>query len=145
MVELIAVIAVIAVLCIILRVSLDAVMISICVIVTAFIAAIMLFFGYFLFRLITSENVEAVFSKIDTSPKSKFKTAYYTVNNAEYPNAFPAEKSSRLYQSNKPLKVFLNRKINAVFDKFSIITIVLGSVFSFTTMGAVVYLFISNM
>ena len=144
MVEAIAVIVIIAVICIILRVSLDIILIGVCGITVLFVAAIMLFFLYYFCRLITSEKEKAVFSKIDKSEKNRFMIAFYTINSTEYPNVFPCEKSKKIYHTDKTVTVFLNRKLNTVFDKFSVITIILGTLFSTAAIFFIICLIIFN-
>lgn len=133
--EIIIVIAVIAAFCIIFGISMDAVVIAAAAFGGITEILMLLFFSRFMFTLIFSKKKKAIFLKIDKPPGSKFKSAFYMIGDKEYPCFFPSEIKS-FYKQNKQYSVFLHEKTGRVFDRFSVITCILGYAFS-------LYLFIS--
>lgn len=130
--EFILVIVVIAVLCIILGVKLIWLLFGAAALVGLIFAASMLFLTIFFIRLMLAKKQKAVFSRIDKSPKSNFKVAYYRIGDTEYPNVFPEEGifRSRLYRSDKSHTVFLTRNKKYVYDKFACTTCTIGFLLS---------------
>ena len=91
-----------------------------------------LFFFYSFYRVLTSKKCSAEFIKIDKHPKMRFSTAFYRIDNKEYPNAFPCEAIMRkkLYKNNSACNVRLNEKTGSVYDKNALATCFLGVAFS---------------
>ena len=104
-----------------------------------------LLFVYFFIRMLFAKRKQAEFSRIDKSPRSPFKVAYYTVDGVEYPCVFPEEGflESKLYKTGKKYRVLLDRRKKFVYDRFAIATSTIGFFFS-TAFSAVTVLFILN-
>lgn len=126
--EFILVIAVIAVLCIIFQVSTDMIIIGIIAVTGLIIVAMILMFVYFFVRLLFSKKCEAYFSRIDRPEKNKFRTAFYIVDDTEYPCVFPAEGIfiNTLYCKDRKYHVWLNPKMHRVYDRFAFATCITG-------------------
>lgn len=105
-----------------------------------------LFFLYNIFRIILSKRVKATFTKVDTSPKSRFTVAYYKSCDEEYPCIFPNEPLLRkiLYKEGKEITILLDKKHNRVYDRYSVITCFVGFVFTVMTVAGAVYFVVSN-
>ena len=95
------------------------------------------------FRLMFTKKQKAVFSRIDKSPRSTFKVAYYKVDDVEYPNIFPEEGffRSKLYRNDRSYTVFLTRNKKCVYDKFACTTCTIGFLLSIATVVASSILF----
>ena len=87
------------------------------------------------FRLMFTHKHKAVFSRIDKSPRSSFKVAYYKVDGIEYPNIFPEEGffRSKLYRSDRSYTVFLTKNKKCVYDKFACTTCTIGFLLTIAT------------
>ena len=105
-----------------------------------------LFFLYNIFRIVLSKRVKATFTKVDTSPKSKFTVAYYKSCDEEYPCIFPNEPLLRkiLYKEGKEITVLFDKKHRRVYDRYSVITCFVGLVFTVLTVAGAVYFVVSN-
>ena len=105
-----------------------------------------LFFLYNIFRIVLSKRVKATFTKVDTSPKSKFTVAYYKSCDEEYPCIFPNEPLLRkiLYKEGKEITVLFDKKHRRVYDRYSVITCFVGFVFTVLTVAGAVYFVVSN-
>lgn len=82
--------------------------------------------------LLTSKWREARFLRVDLpSEEAKYKVAYYLVEGEEIPCLFPEEGIFRekLYRTDKIYHVLWNKKLERVFDRFSVATCILGLVF----------------
>ncbi|MBP3379776.1 MAG: hypothetical protein J6K77_02790 [Ruminococcus sp.] len=101
------------------------------------IIAMALFFIYFTVHLLLARTKKAAFSRIDVPEKGRFKVAYYIVDGVEYPCIFPKESAfnSRLYRSGRLYTVRFSRYLKKVYDKWAMITCIVGLFFS---CGAVV-------
>lgn len=132
--EFIAVLAVIAVLCIVFRVSADIIIIGALVLTGLIILAMTLFFIVSFVLLLTSKKCAAVFDKIDKRRNGRFKSAFYRIGSENYPCLFPAEPKF-VYKSCKNCKVRLNRRRGFVFDKFAAATCIFGLLFSIAAAG----------
>lgn len=138
--EFILVIAVIAVLCIIFQVSTDMIIIGVTAVTGLILLSMILLFMYFFVRLLFSKKHQAYFSRIDRPEKNKFRTAYYIVDNVEYPCVFPAEGIflNALYRKDRKYHVRLNSRMKRVYDRFAIATCITGfSVSIFIAISAV--------
>ena len=141
--EFFLVIAVAVVLCIILGVSSDTM-----IFLAAAFAGLLIISSFILFiwafvNLVMSHRVTAQFSRIDKSPTSNFKVAYYITEGNELPNIFPEEGflRSKFYPKNKPCKLRLSRSGKFVFDKFACATTVTGFISStLLVTGAAIFL-----
>ena len=142
--EFILVIVVVAVLCIIFQVSTDIIIMGIAVLTGFVIVSMTVLFIYFFTRLLFSKKVRADFSRIDKSEKNRFRTAYYIVDNVEYPCVFPAESiiTNILYKKDKKYTVWLNRRMKCVYDPFAFTTCVMGFMVStaLVTVAVILYL-----
>jgi hypothetical protein len=105
-----------------------------------------LFFLYNIFRILFSKRIKATFSKVDTSPKSKFTVAYYKSGDEEYPCIFPNEPLLRkiLYKEGKEITILLDKKHHRVYDRYSLITCFVGFAFTVFTVAGAVYFIVSN-
>ena len=95
---------------------------------------------FFFVRLLFTKKHKAVFSRIDNSPRSTFRVAYYTIDGTEYPNVFPEEGllRSKLYRSDKTSTVFLTKNKKFVYDKFACATCTIGFLLTIATAAAVI-------
>ena len=143
--EVIAVIAVIVVLCLVIGVKPIYLLFTGASLIIAGFVFSMLFLCFFFVRLLFAKKHKAVFSRIDKSPTSKFKNAYYIIDGKEYPNIFPAESFllSRLYRKDKSYTVFLSRNKKFVFDRFACITCTVGTVIGIACAVGAVFIFTS--
>ncbi len=119
--------AVVIVLCIILQVDMGIVIIGIEIIsglAVALSAAVVFLEGFFIFR---SEWKEAALLRFEQ--KQKRKVAIYQIDGKEYKCAFPANPEC-MYKKDKVCKVLLNRRMSWVFDKYTLLTYVIWSVFT---------------
>lgn len=96
------------------------------------IIAMMLFFIYFSIHLVFTKKKQASFTKFGTPDKTKFKSAYYMIEDTEYPCIFPRESgfSSRIYNTDKIYNVWFSKSLKKVYDKWAIITCIVGLIFS---------------
>jgi hypothetical protein len=126
--EFVLVIAVIVVLCILLGVSVKLLLIGAAALFGLIFAAAVLLLGVFFVRLLFAKKKKAVFSRIDKSPRGRFKVAYYVIDGTEYPNVFPEEGLFRsvLYKSSRSSTVFLARNKRFVYDKYACATCIIG-------------------
>lgn len=118
---------VVIVLCIILQVDMGIVIIGIEIIsglAVALSAVVVFLEGVFIFR---SEWKEAVLLRFEK--KQKRKVAVYQIDGKEYKCAFPANPEC-MYKKDKVCKVLLNRRMSWVFDKYTLLTYVIWSVFT---------------
>ncbi|MBO7474033.1 MAG: hypothetical protein J6U00_08550 [Ruminococcus sp.] len=138
--EFILVLAVIAVLCLVIGVKPIYLLAAAAALLGIIYILSLLLLMVFFVRMLFAQKHKAVFSRIDKSPNSRFKVAYYTVDGVEYPNVFPEEgfMQNRLYRSDKSYTVFLARNKKFVFDKFSCATCTIGSVLGIVTALAAV-------
>jgi hypothetical protein len=137
-VEILFVIAVIVVLCLVLGVKKIYLIFGALVLIGLAYAATVILLSVFFVIMILSKKKEAVFSRIDKSPKSRFNVAYYKIDEKEYPNIFPEEgfMRTKLYKSDKPCHVLLSRNGKFVFDKFSCTTCTIGFILGVGTVIA---------
>ena len=142
MIEAIVILAVIIVLCIILGVSMDMMIIGAVGIVFLMILSMTLFFVYSTVRLVMSKKCSAKFLRIDKRESDVFSAAVYEIDGNEYFNAFPSEKLRRIYKNNAQYEVLLNRHTKKVYDKLSVLTVVLGTISSLLlTAASVIFVF----
>ena len=143
--ELLIILIIIVVLCFVLN-------ISIYVIALGLIGLIGIVSGLFALAflgctvcLLCSERKEARFLRIDKGEDSKFKVAYYLVDGQEYPCLFPKEAvlESKLYQTDKIYHVMLHKKLGKVFDRFAVVTCILGLVAGTVMSVGVLFYFLS--
>ena len=101
-----------------------------------------IFFIWFFVKMLRSKRTEASFTRIDKSPRSPFKVAYYLVEGSEYPNIFPEEGflESKLYKKDKTYHVLLDRKKKYVYDRFAVTTCTIGTFFSTGVSAAAILL-----
>ena len=79
--------------------------------------------------LVMSKPAKGRYTRIDTQrDNDKYKVAYYLVNGEEYPCLFPEEGifRKRFYNTEKECHLLVNRRLRKVFDRYAIITCVLG-------------------
>ncbi|HAE51779.1 MAG TPA: hypothetical protein DCG30_00805 [Ruminococcus sp.] len=143
--EFILVIAVIFVLCKIFGVSDFYLYLGALGIVELAIIGMALLFIYFCIRLMFSKSKKAEFTHFDKrqSEKMPFTVAYYKIDDEEYPCVFPSEMvfTEKMYRKNKKCTVMYNKRMNAVFDIWAIITCLAGLVCSNLAVIATVYIF----
>jgi hypothetical protein len=134
-VEFIIAIVVITAFCVILGISMDAVIIAAAVFGVIVTILMLLFFTVSMLALVFSKKKKAFFLKIDKPSGSKFKSAFYMIGDREYPCFFPSE-FKMMYKEGRKCSVFLNEKVGKVFDVFSVITCIVGFIFSLTVFVA---------
>lgn len=143
--EFILVIAVIFVLCKIFGVSDFYLYLGALGIVELAIIGMALLFVYFCIRLVFSKRKKAEFMHFGKreSEKMPFTVAYYKIENEEYPCVFPSEMvfTEKMYRKNKKCTVLYNKRMNAVFDIWAVITCVVGLICSNLAVMATVYIF----
>lgn len=93
------------------------------------IIAMLLLFLYFCLNLIFTKSKKAEFIRTGKPEGSKFNVAYYRIDNEEYPCVFPRE-SGIAYKTNHTYKVRYSKRLNKVFDIWSILTCIIGLIFS---------------
>lgn len=93
------------------------------------IIAMLLLFLYFCLNLIFTKSRKAEFIRTGKPEGSKFNVAYYLIDGKEYPCVFPRE-SGIAYKTNHTYKVRYSKRLNKVFDIWSILTCVIGLIFS---------------
>lgn len=130
--ELIIVVVIILIFCLVLNVNINYIMFGFLALVGMFFALLTIGFTFCLVRLLLSKPKEAEFVKFDKAQKGKYKVAYYLIDGEEYPCMFPKEfiMENKLYSTEKTYKVMLNMRTKKVFDRYAIITCVLGLIFS---------------
>ena len=143
--EFVLVIAVVFVLCKVLGVNDFYLYLGALGIVELAIVGMALLFIYFCIRLMFSKSRKAVFTHFDKreSEKMPFTVAYYKIDDEEYPCVFPSEMifTDKMYKHNKKCTVMYNRRMNAVFDIWAIITCLVGLICSNLAVIATVYIF----
>ena len=79
--------------------------------------------------LLMSKWKEARFLRVDLpSEEARYKVAYYLMDGKEIPCLFPEEGIFRkkLYRTDKTYHVLFNKKLGKVFDRFAVVTCILG-------------------
>ncbi|MCM1529662.1 MAG: hypothetical protein NC093_06650 [Alistipes sp.] len=104
--------------------------------------AMVIFFIYFNLHLLFSRTKKAAFSRIDVPQKGRFKVAFYIVDGVEYPCIFPKESAfnSKLYRDGSLHTVRFSRLLKKVYDKWAIMTCIVGLIFSCVTVWIAVRL-----
>ena len=144
--EFVLAVIIIAVICLIIGVKPIYLLFAAAMLVVFLFAASLLLLTVFFVRLMFTSKHSAVFSRIDKSPRSRFKVAYYIIDGTEYPNIFPEEGflQSKLYRGDKSCSVFLTRNKKYVYDKFACATCTIGTVACIGTAVAAFLLFINK-
>lgn len=139
--EVILVILIVSVLAVILGVKVIWLVFGFAALVGLTFAASMILLTVFFVRLLFTKKHKASFSRIDKSPKSRFKVAYYIIDGTEYPNIFPEEGflQNKLYRSDKSHTVFLTRNKKYVYDRFACTTCTIGFLLSIATVMAGIF------
>lgn len=106
------------------------------------IVGMALLFIYCIVRLSFSKRKIARFVRIDTPENSRFKVAYYSLDGQEYPCFFPSEMilNDQMYRKDRTYRVMFNKRMGKVFDVWSIITCILGLIFSVSAVAAMFWL-----
>ena len=130
--EFILVLLIIIVICKIFGVSNELLVFGGLVLIELAIIGMMLLFAYFCILILFTRRKKASFSRIDRSPKGNFKVAYYIVDDEEYPCIFPSEMilNDVMYRKERTYHVFFSKKMKKVYDIYTVITCVLGLIFS---------------
>lgn len=130
--EALLVLVIILVLGICIGAGLDELILFVSALALLTIATMFIFFSYALIRLALSRRCEAEFAKLDKNPKSRFRSAYYKVDGKEYPCIFPCEAliKKRIYTPDKRYVVRLDKSEERVFDRFAVLTCIIGFIFS---------------
>ena len=130
--ELVIALIVIIVFCKILGVSNEMLVLGGLVLIELTIVLMMLMFAYFCIRMLFTKRREARFTRVDKAPKSNFKVAYYEVEGEEYPCVFPSEMilNDKMYRPDRTCHVLFSRGSKKVYDIWTILTCVIGFVFS---------------
>ena len=127
--ELLIILIIVIVLCFVLDISMIFVAMGLVALIGIISGLFALAFWGCIICLLGSERKEATFMRIDKGPSGKFKVAYYLVEGQEYPCIFPKEAvlESKLYRTDKTYQVLLHKKIGKVFDRFAVLTCVIGT------------------
>lgn len=143
--EFILVIAVIVVLCLVIGIDSSYLILAGAVLTGIIYVLSLLLLMFFFARMLFAKKKTAFFSRIDKSPSSRFKVAYYMIDGTEYPNVFPEEGffRSKLYRSDKSCTVLLAKNNKFVFDKFSCATCTIGFILGIATAAAAVIILAS--
>lgn len=138
--EFLVTIVVIIVLCICIGVEFEFIIFGVSALAALSIVMMLLLFTYTGIRIFFSERKDAEFSKIDKNPKGNFKCAYYLIDENEYPCMFPSEimMKKHIYNANKKHVVRLDKRMGYVYDRYAVITTVVGFTFSFVAVIFVV-------
>ena len=127
---------VVILLCVILRVSLETMMLVGGAVISALIVLTLLFmllvFLYSAILLAASKPRKAQFSEIKPAKKGRYPVAHYIIDGEVHPSLYPSEFGMKnvFYKKDKLYTVMLNRRKGLVFDKFAITTIALGLILS---------------
>lgn len=130
--ELVIALIVIIVFCKILGVSNEMLVLGGLVLIELAIVLMMFMFAFFCVRMLFTKRLEAKFTRVDKSPKGNFKVAYYEVEGTEYPCIFPSEMilNDKMYRTDRTYHVLFSRRSRKVYDIWTILTCVIGFVFS---------------
>ena len=130
--ELIVALIVIIVFCKILGVSNEMLVLGGLVLIELTIIIMMLLFAYCLVRMLFTKRKTARFTRVDKAPKGNFKVAYYEVDGVEYPCFFPSEMilNDKMYRTDRTYRVLFSPGMKKVFDIWTVITCILGFIFS---------------
>ena len=127
--EIVSALAVIMVLCLILKVPFNWLILGFLSAIRLFDVVLFLLFGYHLARLFGTKRTEATFLEIRQENSSTF--AYYSIQGEEFSSAFPVERFLRkFYDSSKERYVLLNARTKLVYDIFDVIACVMGLLFT---------------
>lgn len=143
MTELIVAVVIIVVICLCLGFDVGVIALGFSVLLTLFVVVMLALFFYSIVRIAVSEKTSALFVRVDKNSRGKFSSAYYIIDGAEYPCAFPAEIAFRdmIYKSERPRRVLFDRKKSLVYDASAITTCVVGLLFSIAFCVAAVYFY----
>ena len=130
--EFILALLIIIVICKIFGVSNEMLVFAGLVLIELTIIGMMLLFAYFCILILFTKRKSASFSRIDKAPKGNFKVAYYIIDDVEYPCIFPSEMilNDQMYRKDRTYHVFFSKKMKKVSDIYTVITCVVGLIFS---------------
>lgn len=128
--ELLIVLIIVIVLCLVLNVSLQLIVLGLIALIGIVSGVFALAFLGCTVCLLRATRKEATFLRTDKCEGHKFRVAYYLVEGKEYPCIFPKEAvlENKLYRADKIYHVLLHEKLGKVFDRFAIVTCLLGLV-----------------
>ena len=146
MAELVILIIVIVIISLCLGVNIQFLASGVMLLIMAFVGMMLVLFAWCAAKILRSQKVTAVFVRIEKNPKSRISNAVYKAEGVEYPCMFPAEVALRdkLYNPEKPCTVLLDKKKSCVFDRSSVITCVVGLLFSVSALTATLIFIFSN-
>ena len=129
--EFLVIVAVVAVLCIILGISMEYLVYAALALILLTIAAMGVFFLVSAVLLIFSEKAEGTLIRIEKNEKFNFRTRIYNVDGSDFRCIYPTDAIIRKNADNcsKIYRLRLVRKMRVVFDRTSLITFACG--FSF--------------
>ncbi|MBR6069650.1 MAG: hypothetical protein IKP78_03530 [Ruminococcus sp.] len=130
--ELVIALIVIIVFCKILGVSNEMLVLGGLALIELTIVLMMFMFAFFCVRMLFTKRKEARFTRVDKAPKGSFKVAYYEVEGTEYPCIFPSEMilNDKMYRTDRTYHVLLSRHGKKVYDKWTVLTCIIGFLFS---------------
>lgn len=128
--ELLIILIIVIVFCLILNISLDIIVLGLIAVIGIVSGVFALAFLGCMICLLTCHRKPATFLRTDRVKGSKFQVAYYMVDGREYPCIFPKEVvlENKLYHTDRTYHVMVHEKLGKVFDRFAVITCVLGLV-----------------
>lgn len=95
--------------------------------------------------LVTSLRKKAECDGTDIPEGRKMKVAFYLIEGERYPCIFPSEGLSedKFYRKGEARTVFLHKRLKRVFDRYAVMTCVLGLVFGISSSLGLCYLWLS--
>ena len=143
--ELLIILIIVIVFCLILDVSLTFIVLGLIALMGIISGLFALAFFGCVVCLLGCRRRSATFLRTDSVKGSKFQVAYYMVEGREYPCVFPKEviMESRLYQTDKVYHVMVHEKLGKVFDRFAVLTCVLGLVAGIALSVGILFYFLS--
>ena len=127
--EFIIVLIVVIVLCKVIGISNEILIMCGLGLIELAIIAMLLLFLYFCLHLLFTKSKKAEFVRTAKPEGGKFQVAYYLVDGVEYPCIFPRE-SGLAYKVNKQCTVRYSKRLNKVYDIWSMLTCIIGLAFS---------------
>jgi hypothetical protein len=142
--ELLMVLIIVIVFCLILDISLDVIVLGLIALIGIVSGLFALAFLGCMICLLGCKRKPATFLRTDNVKGSKFQVAYYMVEGRECPCVFPKEVvlESKLYRTDKIYHVMVSERVGKVFDRFAVVTCVLGLVAGIVLSVGVLYYFL---
>ena len=143
--ELLIILIIAIVFCLVLNISLNIIVLGLIALIGIISGVFGLAFMGCMICLLTCRRKPATFLRTDKVKGSKFQVAYYMVEGREYPCIFPKEAilENKLYQTDKVYHVMVHEKLGKVFDRFAVVTCLLGFVAGIALSVGILFYFLS--